>query len=348
MNEVNEAEPSSQKATFLEYTDNKWYSTLVEEMSRDKGIPILSLTSKDFARLLGTTTDDIPAECLKIISKRDFRYQKLSTDSRDQILNQILQEIDSGKKWVSGPEKQAIWEKGWSENLKDYEDSKDITALTPKFLTNKTVLRLGRDYIQPLSVDFEFNFVDVYRRWAFSKYLKDAQSIYEFGCGSCQHLPVLAELFPDKKLHGLDWAVTSKKIIEKLVRQKGWNIAGHVFDLYSPDVNLSLDHRCAVFTIGTMEQLGSKFEPFLEFLLQKRPLIVMHMESIRELYDDSYLTDYVALKYDSKRNYLGGYLDRLGQLQRDNKIKIIKAHRVFFGSMYHDSYSLIVWKPRNG
>lgn len=53
----------------------------------------------------------------------------------------------------------------------------------------------------------------------------------------------------------------------------------------------------AVFTIGAMEQLGREFEPFLQFLLQKRPAVCINVETLYELYDQDDLFDYVAAAY---------------------------------------------------
>ena len=346
MEEFHEAGASNQRATFLDYSGNKWYSGIIKGMDKPKDMPPLILTLNDFARLFGTNKDDFSSDCLEIINKKDFRYKRLDANTRDQILNKILKRIDSDEMWVSGPDKQSVWEQGWSENLSDYKKDNDISALTPKFIQSSPVLRLDRDFVQPLSADFEFNFADVFRRWVFRKYLKSVDAIYEFGCGSCQHMPVLAELFPGKPLHGLDWALASSKIVETLVKQKGWNITAHVFNLFSPDENLKIDQSWAVFTFGTMEQLGRKFEPFLEFLLKKQPLIVLHVETMRELYDENYLTDYLAIRYDTKRNYLAGYLDALKKLEQAGRVEILKVQRMFFGSMYHDSYSYVVWRPK--
>lgn len=120
---------------------------------------------------------------------------------------------------------------------------------------------------------------------------------------------------------------------------------GSSFDLFEPDNRLRLREDSAVFTVGTMEQLGSNFEPFLQYLLSNSVSLCLHLETIKELYDDSYLTDYLAIKFDSKRGYLHGFLPHLRELEKEGKVEILRAQRIFFGSLYHDSYSLIVWKP---
>lgn len=305
-----------------------------------------SLTIESFAELFATSIDDFPLVCHELIAKNDFTYDKLTQLERDSTINTILQRINSGEMWVSGVDMQEVWERGWTENLLNYQQENVIATLTPKFIRPNQILRLSRDYIRPRDPHFEYNFVDIYRHWAFLKYLGDSQSIHEFGCGSCQHLPVLVKLFPTIPIHGIDWAKASKKIIDTLVARYKWNVTGHIANLYSPSDNLPLDSASGVITIGTLEQLGDNFEPFLQFLMRKRPRIVLHMETIAELYDESFLADYLALLYDRKRNYLTGYLERLRQLESEGKIEILNAIRVYFGSMHHDSYSLLVWRPK--
>ena len=46
---------------------------------------MLEVTVEDFARLFGTTVDDIPEDCQELITKTDSRYTKLSGDERDKV-----------------------------------------------------------------------------------------------------------------------------------------------------------------------------------------------------------------------------------------------------------------------
>jgi len=346
MIEFGEAKECNKRATFLDYNNQKWYSRILNKFKLPSELSCSAfntLTLEDFSRVFCIPVEDMPLDCWNIINSMDFRYKKLNSLERDQAIRDILKRINSDNLWISGADKKNIWEKGWLENAREYQENQDVASLTPKYLKSKKILRLDCEYVKPFDDNFEFNVIDVYRHWVFKKYFKDVQSIYEFGCGSCQHLPVLAKLFPEKQLHGLDWAVASSKIIDKLVKDRGWNITSHVFDFNAPDDRLPLDGTCGVFTMGAMEQLGNKFEKLLQFLICKRPAVVVHMESIVELYDENCLTDYLAIQYDKKRNYLDGYLSRLKQLQRERIIEISNCQRISFGSMFHDSYSLLVW-----
>ena len=301
------------------------------------------LTIKDIASLFDAPESDILPIGKSILKNNDFSYKKILNDDKDNLLIDILKKIADDTLWVSGTDNQDIWQRGWMENFEDYKKSGDISLLTPKFIVPNRAMRLFYEYIIPTSGDFEFNVIDIYRRWLFSKYLPNVNNIFEFGCGSCQHLPILSELFPNKEIHGLDWVPVTKKIIDQIVKNTGLNLKGHVFDMYNPYDIAELNSDSGVFTFGAMEQLGNKFYPFTNYLLSKKPKIIINVETTIELYDENNLLDYLALKYDRKRNYLNGYLTFLKKLENDGRINILKSNKVCFGSQYHDPYSLTIW-----
>lgn len=305
------------------------------------------LTLEDFARLFGTTIDDIPYDCRELIAKMDFRYKILTGAERDRIILCVLKKIHSDSLSVVGNGRKSIWEKGWAENYhnflsKDY----DINELTPKYYRPNQTLRLHRNYVATCEANFEFNFFKVFRSWLFKKYFKDAKSIYEFGCGPGHNLVTLAELFPTKKIHGLDWSVSSRDLVDKIAEVHKYNLAGHLFDMFSPDNTLEITKNSAILTIGALEQLGSDHESFLQFLLKKSPELCLNVEPLCELYDGDHLLDYLAIKYMQKRKYLMNYLGRLRQLENDGKIEILTTQRMFFGSLYYDGWSFVLWRPK--
>lgn len=305
------------------------------------------LTLEDFARLFGTTVDDIPDDCRELIAKTDFRYKTLTEAERDQTILRVLKTIDSDSLSVVGSSRKSIWEKGWAENYqnflgKDY----DINELVPKYYRPGQALRLYRYYVTTCDPNFEFNFFKVFRSWLFKKYFKDAKSIYEFGCGPGHNLVTLAELFPTKKIHGLDWSVSSRYLVNKIAEVHKYNLTGHLFDMFSPDDTLEITKNSAILTIGALKQLGSDHESLLQFLPKKSPELCLNVEPLCELYDGEYLLDYLAIKYMQKRNYLMNYLDRLRQLENDGKIEILTIQRMFFGSLYYDGWSFILWRPK--
>lgn len=309
--------------------------------------PYLELDTQGFANLFETGVDDIPDNCRDIIGRNNFQYLKLSGEELNQVILKVLKKNNSDSLSVVGQERKEVWEKGWTENLQNFKDSGySIDELVPKYIRSNQPVRLNLDYVTPVDDNFERNFFKVYRLWLFQKYLKDVDYIFEFGCGTGHNLVVLAQLYHDKKLHGLDWADASKELVNKIAEVHKYNITASLFDMFSPKDELEIPENSAIITMGSMEQLGKKYEAFLQFILKKSPTICLHSEPICEFYDESNLIDYLFKKYHKKRGYLDGYLASLEALEAENKIKIIKSQRIKFGNMVQEGYSNIVWKPK--
>jgi hypothetical protein len=305
------------------------------------------VTLEDFARSFGTTAADIPADCRELIAKSDFRYEVLTGEKRDKVILDVLRKIESDRQIIGAPERQATWEKGWEENLRDFVASgHDLSKLVPRFIRPDQAIRLNQEYIMPASPNFELDYYSVYRLWLFRKYLKDFGSIYEFGCGSGFNLAVLAGLYPEKNLHGLDFVSPPVELVNRMGETYGWKMTGHLFDMLHPDESLKIEADSAVFTIGVVEQLASQFEPFLQFLLKRSPALCLHVEPTIELYDEENLVDYLAMRFHRKRGYTEGFLTRLRELEAQKKIEILAVKRPFFGSLYMEGYSYFVWRPR--
>ena len=184
-----------------------------------------------------------------------------------------------------------------------------------------------------------------YRTWLFEKTFSHYDSIYDIGCGSSYNLIKLCNMFPDKKIYGFDFVQSSVDIVSDLVEKHSLNAQGGLFNMIDPDFNIELDSNSLVFTSGAIEQIASKFEKFLEFLLEKKPQIVVHVEPTYEVYDQDILFDYLAAKFHSKRGYTMGYLPRLKQLELDGKIEILNVKRLNFGSLFFEGFTNIIWKP---
>ncbi|MBU1488113.1 class I SAM-dependent methyltransferase [bacterium] len=308
---------------------------------------IKEVTLEDFARSFGTTIDDIPVDCKELIAKTDFRYKILQGEERDKILLDVFKKIESDTQIIGAEQRQEVWKDGWAENLQDFiKSGYDLTSLVPKFIRPNQIVRLNCNYVMPFNSNFELDYFSVFRLWLFKKYFGDFDSIYEFGCGTGFNLVILTQAYPEKKLHGLDFVPSSRDVVNKLGEVYGWKITGHLFDMLSPDESLEIENNSAIFTIGVIEQLASKFEPFLQFLLEQSPKLCLHVEPTIELYKEDNLVDYLAMKFHRKRGYTENYLTRLRELEAQNRIEILKVKRLFFGSLFMEGYSLITWKPK--
>ncbi len=115
--------------------------------------------------------------------------------------------------------------------------------------------------------------------------------------------------------------------------------------MLNPDPKFCLSSGAVVLTVGAMEQLNTRFEPFLLYLIRQKPALVVHIEPIVEIADTNTLFDFLAVSFGARRRYLTGFLPRLRALEKNGKIRIVKIQNTRIGSLYHDSYSLIAWKP---
>lgn len=303
----------------------------------------------DFAALFDVTTTELFPDCLELIETFNSDYRVLSGKEKDCVILDILKIIESSSLTKAGNESKARWQKDWDDNLKEFIDSGcAVSALAPIFLRRDRPLRFKGEYIKPIDPHFELKMYSIFRRWLLREYFADPAitTIYEFGCGTGFNLAEMASLYPEKELHGLDWVSGPKEIIKLMKQQHGYNITGHLFNMLEPDKNFRLKPGSAILAMGALEQIGTNFEPFLQYILEQKPSLFVHVDSIVEWYDENSLMDYLAAKFCRKRNYLEGYWPRLQQLEKEGKIEILKKWRSPFGSFFLDSSSLIVWRTK--
>lgn len=287
------------------------------------------LTIKNFEELFG---DTLSKKCKELISKYNLKYKEIK--NKDDIILQILKSLDEGFSKTGDIEK---WEKGWKENLDRFSQTKDTEDLTPKYYKINP-LRLNGNFVFPKQDKFEIKFFNILLRYIAENYLYQYDKIYEFGTGSAHNLIKLCAIHPDKQYVGLDWAKSSQGIIEKLGME---NIKGVNFDMLSPP-NYNIDPNSVVLTVGALEQLGNNFKYILNYWIKQPVSLFVHIEPFIEMYEDN-LLDYLAKKFTLQRNYLNGYLTYLESL--DN-IKIIRKHRIRFGSLYHEGWNLCMWRKK--
>jgi hypothetical protein len=99
-------------------------------------------------------------------------------------------------------------------------------------------------------------------------------------------------------------------------------------------------------TVHAMEQLGSNWQSFLDFLIARRPALCLHIEPILEHYDERSSFDARARRYHLKRGYLQGFLPEVLALCKEGKADLIGSRRVRFGGLYHEAYSILAWRPK--
>ena len=261
-----------------------------------------------------------------------MKYHTLNRKEEEQAIIQILETLLDNSVPFSGKHRRKQWEKGWGENLK----SGDIN---PRYFGKYKVQRFNGKFVKGFSKDYErqmlYSIVDGLAK----KYLSKAADIYEFGCGTGHNLLRIRKINPTANLYGLDWVKSSQKIVN------GMGMKSYKFDYFNPNYKIKLSPNSAVYTVASLEQTGTNYKKFVEYILKNKPSIVVHIEPIPELLNPKKLVDYLSIKYMEKRKYLSGYLDYLRGLEKKKLLKILEARRSGIGSMFIDGYSIIVWKP---
>jgi hypothetical protein len=279
------------------------------------------------------------------ISQRDLRYRSIGDDERDAAVISVVDALMSDLV-ATGRHRSGDWERGWGENLDEFQRLGQVSAVMPRYFSKIPLLRWRQEWIMPNSETMEYDMLGSLLDWVFDEYLDGFGAVYEFGCGTGHNLLRARERFPETELWGLDWATSSQDLIAGVATATGDSRlhAAH-FDYFAPDTSFTLAEGAAVVTVASLEQIGSEFGPFVDYLMEQKPRLVIHIEPIAELLDPSHLLDALSIHYFHKRNYLNGLVDHLEALASEGRVEIVKEARTFVGSFYIDGYSLVIWRP---
>ena len=275
-----------------------------------------------------------------------LRYKNITQEERDEYLLDVISTLMEDDIITAGEHRLPQWENGWSENLETFKTVRRIESIIPRYHSKFPLVRWKQNIIRPTAEHFEYNMLSIVVDWVFDSYLRNADTIFEFGCGPGHHLLRARQFNPKARLVGLDWTKASQKIILGIINSGiETNIEGHNFNFFKPNNNLNIPPNSGVYTVAALEQVGDRFESFLQFLVRKNPVICVHLEPIDELLDPRNLLDKLSIIYFHKRNYLKGFLSRLHELQDKGIITIHREQRTYIGSYFIEGHSLIVWSP---
>jgi SAM-dependent methyltransferase len=305
-----------------------------------------SLEEPDFAALFGTTVEQLPAACRELIAAGNWAYAPITGADRDAVILDLLQRVEQRTLSSVANQDRSRWLTGWAEILQSFRQTEGaVEALWPKYLRPGLPVRLHKDFVRTDNPEFESRWYEVFRSWFFRTHLDGFDAIYEFGCGSGFNVAELARLFPGTAIHGLDWAEPAVEIVEDLRQRHGLNTHGRLFDFFHPDGSLELTANSAVLTIGALEQTGTEFQPFLDFVLACKPRLCCHIEPIVEWYDPASLVDHTAIRAHEVRNFWRGFPAALAALERQGRVRVHKTKRSGFGSLVLEGYSQLIWSP---
>jgi len=306
----------------------------------------LKLTINDLAILFNEK--ELSKKVVSIFNNEEpLLYRNLNVTEVNEVLESIKNKISNPETNSAGPEFKDNWEANWRENLDKFEPKKNDSFLIPNFIHNVSVLRFKGNYIMPITPNFEMKVVRILRTFVFEKFFANIDSLYEFGAGTGFNLVQFGEMFPDKKLFGYDWTESSVKLISLAGESKNLKLHSAKFDMFRPDFGLNVDRNSGLLTVGALEQLGTNWIEFLEFMLSKNFSIYMHIETNYEK-NKKETDDFnmIASVYIERRNWLRGYFAKLEELETQGVLEII-FNKTIIGSKFHDSWNVTVWKLKN-
>jgi hypothetical protein len=279
----------------------------------------------------------------QIFTKLNLQYEKINIEERDRYIISVIDYLLSSAVVSSGEHRISDWENGWKENLDMYKNSGDINSIIPKYHGKHTLVHWRQEMVRPVTPLFDYLIHTFLVDWVFEKYLHSVDTILEFGCGPAYHLLRFKNINNKANFVGLDWAESSQEIIKELNKT---NIVGRNFNYFNPDYTLDIKPNSGIITIASLEQIGDKFDLFLNFLLEKKPVICVHLEPIDEVLNQNNLIDRLSMLYFKKRNYLKGFVTKLKHLEDEGKVEIVNIQRTYTGSYFVEGHTLVVWKPK--
>ncbi len=301
-----------------------------------------NLSVRDFETVFGEPLTPFVAEK---IGSYSFQYRTLQEDELAGCWQRADSTLKSNSIVRAGAHRYDDWEKGWTENAEAMKSTQDMNHLLPRYFHKIDIVRWKQEWIKPLTQRFEYEMFAALQYWIFDKYLRNCGAVYEFGCGTGHNLLRAMEVNPHAKFWGLDWTKASQDVISTLQEKGLENIFAHRFNFFEPDYAFDFETNSVAMTIASLEQTGQNFRPFIQYLLDKKPSLVIHIEPIAELLDESHPLDKLSIEYFRKRNYLDGLLSFLEKLESDGKIQILRKSRSWIGSFFIEGYSVIVWRP---
>lgn len=302
------------------------------------------ISAEELETVLGTRFSSV---IRALVDESDLRYELLQPDERDAYLLDVIETLMRSDHVVSGEHRRPDWEAGWSENLNQFRATGDLSCLVPRYHSKHILVRWRQQIVKPLSRNFDYEIHRILVDWCIDEYMRKADAIFEFGCGPAYHLLRARSYNAGARLVGMDWTVASQEIIAEVVRRGiDTNAEGRHLDFLKPDYSIGIPSNSAIYTVAALEQLGPRFDNFLDFLLDKKPAICVHLEPIDEVMDSHQILDRLSVLYSRKRNYLTGFLTRLRSLEQEGKITIHKVQRTYTGSYFLEGHTLVVWSPR--
>lgn len=288
-------------------------------------------------------------EAKEIFSSYNIELLDLTEEEYEKNIQLIEDFLKKDQVVFSGEHRIGDWNRGWDENAQEFEKTKQISALIPKYFNKYKYVRFDDKMYKVGNNNVELNMLRVLQHYINEKYIKSYgfDNFYEFGCGTGHNLLALSEMNEgDKNYYGLDWTNTQERIFKNIVENFNKNFSFRQFNFLSPDNSVDIQPNSVIFTFAALEQIGENHNNFVNFVLEKKPRLCIHLEPIEEFLDENNHLQKLSIDYFRKRKYLSKFYTSLKTLEKNQKINIIEAKRTTFGSFFIEGYNIVIWETK--
>lgn len=295
----------------------------------------------EFLQRMVVSSADLNLWLTKCFPNNDF--QIFNNDKSLELIRK-LDEDNISKDWDNTNDKDIKnkWDIGWNEISSKFSKSRDLKDLTPQYVKSN-ILRICSHFVEFKSKNAEHIIAENLLEDIFDQYIINPSRIHEFGCGTGKNLLILDRLF-SCPITGCDWVNNVNEIITILNNTSNNIISFNTFNMLEPDFEYKINKDDVVITVHSMEQLGTKFIDFFDFLKIKKPKLIINIEPEKCFYSNN-MFDKTAKDYHIKRGYLDGFSDHLVSEQLLGNIEILNIRNFHFGSLRHEAYNLFIWRP---
>ena len=321
----------------------------------------LVMTLPDLTALFGFDVTTFIDHSTTIQIENFLTYRKLDVQEQSKALRHLDRYLREDRQVVASQERTAKWEEGWNYNLQTFLESKSYQDLQPQYYrakekvaeliglnTGEYVYRYKKELIATPNPNFEEIFAEVVRQAVLRRYFYGykAKRQVEFGCGSCLNILRMAKDQPDVTTYAIDFVQPPLDIAKEIGRNEQVEIRTILQDMRDmSDFNQDFSNS-RIFTFGALEQLGGIYgaESWLNWAANQNNSKFVLVEPCVETYDLMSAVDLSALSFHLKRGYTSGIISSLKSKERNGVISNLKVHRIQFGSLFIEGYTLIVFE----
>ena len=93
-----------------------------------------------------------------------LEYEIISNEKRDEVINTVIEKINSKDLRVSGENNNDVWEKGWGEILNQISNEFDPKKLMPQYFDHHKIMRLDGNFINGLTENFVYKYDQIIKK----------------------------------------------------------------------------------------------------------------------------------------------------------------------------------------